>query len=48
MAGVEGLEPPHARIKTLCLTNLATPQFETLADDPKLPYRDQLKTFFII
>ena len=26
MAGVAGLEPAHARIKTLCLTNLATPQ----------------------
>ena len=26
MAGVGGLEPAHARIKTLCLTNLATPQ----------------------
>ena len=30
MAGVEGLEPPNARIKTLCLTNLATPQSGTL------------------
>ena len=26
MAGVAGLEPAHARIKTLCLTDLATPQ----------------------
>ena len=27
LAGVEGLEPPHARTKTWCLTNLATPHY---------------------
>jgi hypothetical protein len=26
LAGVEGLEPPNAWTKTMCLTSLATPQ----------------------
>ena len=30
MAGVAGLEPTNARIKTWCLTNLAIPLYERI------------------
>ena len=32
MAGGEGLEPPYARIKIVCLTNLANPHWRIFVD----------------